>query len=261
MVKRPRVTGKPSLPPEADRWAKQAGIDPELARIQQQASASKLPLESIKDRFGNDTRQLNQDHVAALAESIAVLGLIEPLAIDSKNRLLAGSHRRAAIALVKQNSPDEFDLQFPGGLVPVLTMPFDSETDPGLALAIETAENAQRKDYTESEVRALAERLKDAGYVSKRGKPAPGDKLLIPTLAAAIGKHRRTVERYLEDSNATDVAITEKKKGHQSLKAAHRALQKWQQVEPSNQKEESLAKKLPSIIKLIENILEENKKD
>lgn len=252
--------GKPSLPPGADQWAKQAGIDPELARIQQQASASKLPLESIQDRFGTDTRPLNQDHVAALAKSISVLGLIEPLAIDSKNRLLAGSHRRAAIALVKQHSPDEFDLHFPGGLVPVLTMPFDSEADPALALAIETAENSQRKDYTPDEVRALAERLKDAGYVLKRGKPKSGDKLLIPTLAAAIGKHERSVQRYLKNfertdaQNTTNVVITEREARNKLLLSCIRSLEKWQKLEPFEDDEKQAAQTIQELLNVLSKL-------
>ncbi|NJR62912.1 MAG: ParB/RepB/Spo0J family partition protein [Cyanobacteria bacterium CRU_2_1] len=256
MVKRPRIAGKPSLPPEAEQWAKQAGIDPELARIQQQASASKLPLADIKDRFGTDTRPLNQSHVLALAESIAVLGLIEPLAIDSQNRLLAGSHRRAAISLVKQEYPDAFDLQFPGGLVPVLTMPFDSETDPALALAIETAENVHRKDYTPDEVRALAERLKDAGYTSRRGKPKPGDKLLVPALEAAIGKHRRTIHRYLIDTggNETDVTISQRKQRDKLLSSCIRYLEKWQQLTPLNRDEMQIEQAIQEFLSILSKL-------
>jgi len=271
MVKRSRAVKPPSQPsaeslqPSADtsqtdqsQWTKQGGIDSELARIQQQASASKLPLESIKDRYQSDTRPLNRDHVLALAESIRVLGLIEPLAIDSQNRLLAGSHRRAAIAMVKQDHPEEFDRHFSDGLVPVLTMPFDSEAEPSLALAIETAENFQRKDYTESEVRALAERLKDAGYVSKRGKPKPGDKLLIPTLAAAIGKHRKTVERYLYGTDmpiTTDVAISQRDERNKLLLQCLRSLEKWQKLEPSDNDEKQALQAIQELSSILSKLV------
>jgi ParB family chromosome partitioning protein len=66
-----------------------------------EAVESKLPLESIGERSLDDTRDLNEDHVAELAESIAALGLIEPIVVDAKQRLLAGAHRKAAIQLLQ----------------------------------------------------------------------------------------------------------------------------------------------------------------
>ncbi len=46
-----------------------------------------MALDEIIDR-PLDTRQLNLAHMESLAESIAVLGLIQPIAIDSQGRLL-----------------------------------------------------------------------------------------------------------------------------------------------------------------------------
>lgn len=45
------------------------------------STLSTLPLDRIQLRETN-TRELQQQHVAALAESIAVLGLLEPLVVD-----------------------------------------------------------------------------------------------------------------------------------------------------------------------------------
>ena len=69
----------------------------EVKKPAPEASAlSTLPLDRIQLRETN-TRELQQQHVAALAESIAVLGLLEPLVVDQGGRLLAGGHRLAAI--------------------------------------------------------------------------------------------------------------------------------------------------------------------
>jgi len=82
-----------------------------LARMQQKKGQSQAPkvaegvllLDAIKPR-SQDTRPLNEAHVESLAESIAVLGLIEPLVTDQSGRLLAGGHRLAAIALLDRKS-------------------------------------------------------------------------------------------------------------------------------------------------------------
>ena len=46
-------------------------------------------LDQIKQRQ-QDTRELKQTHVLSLVESIGVLGLLEPLVLDIRYRLLAG---------------------------------------------------------------------------------------------------------------------------------------------------------------------------
>src|SRR3712207_422263 len=71
-----------------------------------------LPLSQILDRE-TDTRSLQSQHVTQLAESIAVLGLIEPLVVDRRGRLLAGGHRQAAIAQIKENNPEAYAQHFP----------------------------------------------------------------------------------------------------------------------------------------------------
>ena len=47
------------------------------------------------------TCPLNLAHVEALAESIAALGLIEPLVVDKQGRLLTGGHQLAAIVQLR----------------------------------------------------------------------------------------------------------------------------------------------------------------
>ena len=159
-------------------------------------------LAKILDRPHADTRELNGDHVQELADSIAAVGLIQPLAVDTAGHLLAGGHRRAALRLLKQQNPEAFDQHFAGDQIPVRVFEFKAKDEPGRAIAIETAENEKRRDYTREEVLALAERLKKAGYRDKPGKPKKGEKSLRPAIGMIIGKSSRTVRRYLNEEPA-----------------------------------------------------------
>ena len=159
-----------------------------------------IALDKILDRK-EDTRALNQKHVEALAESIAALGLIEPIVVDIKGRLLAGGHRKEAIVHLREDKPEAFDLHFPGGQVPVRVMAIDAEVNPELAIQVEVAENEKRKDYTPEEVRSLAKKLLNNGWVDRPGRPKTGEKPLRPAIELIIGKSYRTVQRYLEEED------------------------------------------------------------
>lgn len=164
-----------------------------------EAVESKLPLESIGERALDDTRDLNEDHVTELSESIAALGLIEPLVVDAKQRLLAGAHRKAAIQLLLQSQPGIFAERFPNG-VPIYRIDFDSETEPERALAIEAAENEKRRDYTPAEIRSIADKLRSAGYEDVKGRPKRSQKPLMPALSVVVGKSKRHLRRQLSDT-------------------------------------------------------------
>lgn len=220
-------------------------------------SESTIHLDAIQDREVN-TRELRPDHVDALAESIAVLGLIEPLAVDEKGQLLAGGHRLAAIRQLKERNLTAYEQKFEGDRIPVRIMPFDAEADPDLALQIEIAENEQRRDYTPAEVRALAERLKTAGYIDRKGRPAKGEKPLLPALEVIVGKSMRTLQRYIQEDkpdskNTTGVAFSAKK----HLRQAAIALDKWKQVkdeEPITPREKDLLQQLPDLLNLLQEL-------
>ena len=218
-----------------------------------------LPLEQITDRLSENTRLLNPKHVESLAESIAVLGLIEPLVVDQTGRLLAGGHRKAAIALLKDTNPDAFTERFPSSQIPVRVMPFDAQQESDLALQIEVAENEQRRDYTPNEVRAIANRLRDAGFVDLKGRPKKGQKALMPALSAVIGKSIRTVQSYLaapEELDETDVG--ESTKRFVLLQQGLAKLKKWQKsYELQSTDEEAQVKDIAHAIKLIEKVLKE----
>jgi ParB family transcriptional regulator, chromosome partitioning protein len=155
-------------------------------------------LDSITDRKEN-TRELNQGHVTNLSESIGVLGLLEPLVVDLRFRLLAGGHRKAAILFLRNSSPERYEILFPNDQVPIRMMPFDAEEDPDKAFQCEVAENEKRRDYSPTEVKALAERLKSAGFNQLKGRPKKGQKALMPALSVVVGKSIRRIQQYLEE--------------------------------------------------------------
>jgi ParB family chromosome partitioning protein len=157
----------------------------------------RIPLDQITTRPGR-TRDLNPGHVAALAESIAAIGLIHPPAVDRGNGLLAGAHRVAALRWLEEHARDRFLELFPDG-VPVRRMDLDPESDADLAFAVETAENEQRRDYSPPEIQKLAHRLKAAGYhySAEGGRPRADHRPLMPALEIIVGKSVRQLRRIL----------------------------------------------------------------
>lgn len=230
----------------------------EQAKIDSQFRIT-LVLSQIKQRQ-EDTRDLNDAHVMALSESIAVLGLLEPLVVDRRNRLLAGGHRLAAIHLLQQIDDKAYHKQFPEDQVPVRVMPFDAEDDPERALQCEVAENEHRRDYTPKEVKTLADRLKKSGYRHTKGRPRKGQKALLPALEVIIGKHSRTIQRYLSGDdkskkNTTNVAFSVEVK---TLQRVQRDLEVWKKTHAqvvTGSKRTVLLKKIPAFIKLIDQVM------
>lgn len=218
-------------------------------------------LDQVKNR-SEDTRELNEVHVASLVESISVLGLLEPLVIDIKNRLLAGGHRLAALHVLREEDVETFLKLFPEEQVPVRVMPFDAFEEPELALQCEVAENEHRRDYTPNEVKVLAERLKRSGYSHGKGRPSKGKKPLLPALEVIIGKHTRTIQRYLSEGNpalenTTNVVFS---KDIKNLTKVYRALQSWQSNQSDilpTSKRALLAKRLPGFLKLVDQVIRE----
>jgi ParB family transcriptional regulator, chromosome partitioning protein len=194
-----------------------------------QARVATLPLSKIIDRV-TDTRELKSQHVEDLMLSIAALGLLEPLVVDNRGRLLAGGHRKAAIYLLKEQQPTEYAEHFPNELVPVRVLDFDANIDADFALQVEIAENEMRRDYTPAEVKVLAERLKAAGYVDTVGRPAAGDKALSPALKVIIGKSLRTVQRYLSDDKEKSMVDVAPFSSIDALANLKSSLTKWQKT-------------------------------
>ena len=234
----------------------------EDASIDVEVSSAKMPLDAIQDRLGDDTRSLNSSHVEQLAKSIALLGLIEPLVIDDHCRLLAGGHRRAAISQIKDEKPDIYEKWFSEG-VPVHRLSFDAELQPDLAVQIEVAENEQRRDYTAAEVRAIADRFREAGY-GVNGRPGKGQSPLIPALVAVVGKSRRQVQRYLEqgqEKSASYDALFSGGDYEGKLRRGSKALSQWLEKPNKTKSEKALERQLKPALDAISAYLEMSRKE
>ena len=267
----PKVNTKKKSP----NWGAVKNVTDDMANkdriIQEKRSREKtkraaIPLSQIKIRK-TDTRPLHEDHVNALSESIAVLGLLEPLVVDKRSRLLAGGHRLAAINVLKSTNSQVYQQHFPEDNIPVRVMDFDAEENDDLALQVEVAENEHRRDYTPKEVRLLADRLQAQGYKRLKGRPGKGEKSMILALAFVVNKSKRTIERYLQENSqennqknqksTTGVALSLEKK---NLTKTYTNLQNWQnslQEHPETPKRQALLKKLPRFMKAVDAALTE----
>ncbi|MBU49053.1 MAG: hypothetical protein CL920_10190 [Deltaproteobacteria bacterium] len=260
--------------------------------IQQQSVT--FPLNDLKARPGGDTRSLHLEHVVSLAESISALGLLEPIVIDKSGYLLAGGHRLAACRLLEatpkkrkkileelkgdssRTLPEELServdaLHWPGSkeelrLIPVRIMDFDANDDVDLALAIEAAENTQRKDYTAKEVFALYEKLISAGYTNKRGKPKEGERAAKPAIALVIGKSIRTVERMLLKAQEKESEVRQVQEVQKTFKGLSKAIEKFSKACEELEDSESTKKLIaylsaPKLQKLVKAVVKESLSD
>jgi len=204
------------------------------------AGADSVPVDDILLRKVSDTRGLSASHVVLLAESIAVLGLLEPIVIDQAGHLLAGAHRLAALQLLTITDPEKRILAFleraghpptegkelpsevaalverlkavktdglasryPKSVIPVVVVDVGGKDGKGLPLAIEAAENTVRRQYSADEVKALADRFKEAGYISSTGgRPEKDQKTVMDALEASLGRSKRQIQRILAPTKA-----------------------------------------------------------
>ena len=216
------------------------------------AFPSLMKFDQIKDRKV-DTRPLDPIHVEQLAESIAVLGLIEPLVVDIKGVLLAGAHRKSAIAQIQELAPDAYSTQFPEDMAPVRVMPFDADKEPDLALQVEISENEKRRDYTPTEIRALAERLRESGYTDMPGRPAKGERRLRPAIEVIVGKSLRQVRRILneDEKTRTHVRVSNKQLILSQLESVSERWLDLPNSERQNESDEILNKQVAKLLKQV----------
>lgn len=203
------------------------------AKLSLEAGIASVAIADIRLRKDADTRPLTARHVVELAESISVLGLLEPVVIDTAGNLLAGGHRLAALQLLADPMPVARRAAFlarcgcadvekpspePAGLadrlamlgdtplakveIPVQVVDVTGKGGPDLALAVEAAENNVRRAYTRDEITALAERFKEAGYKTTSGKPKAGEKTVLNALEAAVGRSKRQIQNILKGKTA-----------------------------------------------------------
>lgn len=231
---------------------------------QERSQKTKLPLNQIRARE-TDTRPLDPQHVADLAESIAALGLIEPLVVDVKGVLLAGGHRLAALQALQETNPEIYAQQFPDGQIQVHMLAFDAEQEPERALQVELAENEKRVNYTRDQIERLAERLRSLNYRDVRGRPKEGEKALGPALAVAIGVSARYVRRVLSEQkqdgqdqkNRNSVPIFQKLKLLKKIEAALEELGELPESEKLGRSEKALSKASSAFLASVQRAIAE----
>lgn len=186
-----------------------------------------MRLEAITDR-PQSTRRTSRKHVVALTQSIAAVGLIQPIAVNAQGTLLAGGHRLAALQLLKDEQPEVFAQLFEDGYVPVRIIELESG-DPGArkAFEIEMSENEKRRDYTGKEIGGLVARLKEAGYITTTGGPrkkGETQRHLTEALAMVLGKSRRQAQRLLSASEPTTSPTAKESAAARCLRAMDQVL-------------------------------------
>ena len=234
---------------------------------QERVQKTKLSLSQIRPRE-TDTRPLDPQHVSDLAESIAALGLIEPLVVDSKGVLLAGGHRLAALRALHDMNLEIYDALFPEGQIQVHMLTFDAEQEPERALQVELAENEKRVNYTRDQIERLADRLRTLDYREVRGRPKEGEKALGPALAVAIGVSTRYVRKILSEQrqnpsstkNRNSDPIFLKLKLLKKIEAAVLELAILPESEHPTQVERALSKSIPTFLKTLSNNINELKR-
>lgn len=182
----------------------------------------RLPLSQISARVHGDTRELNEQHVQELMESIEILGLISPLSVDREGTLLAGGHRRAALVLLAEHNPEYFSEHFAEG-VPVYRLDLLAEEAPVEALQVEIEENTQRRNYSAIEIKQAAKRLEQAGYEKLKGRPKEGQKSLKQALQRIFKLSDRRIQAILnQDEQLEKYKSTELPVSQKSLHSAQR---------------------------------------
>ncbi len=172
-----------------------APMGPPLPGLETQAPAkpriswSVLPAHDIQVVDLPGATGLNALHVLNLAESIAALGLLEPIVVDQHLRLLAGAHRLAAIQLLMVANPDArlhifaeagspgmvamltprirrlsvegFRELYPDARIMVLVLDTSGESD--IPAAVRRAEIAARQQWRVD----IAQELQNGGFVAR----------------------------------------------------------------------------------------------
>lgn len=184
-----------------------------------------LDVDDIKNRE-KDIRPLHVAHVVDLAMSFVAVGMLHFPIVDQHNVLLAGGHRKEAVALLKamrdapleqiretfdRNPVDDplsdsdvakiqgaYDRHFKNGLI-VHVFDTTGLDEVSIRREVEFIENDHRKDFTKEEIKQYVVDLEAAGYKRTEGRPKPGQRVLSVELARIIGKSRATVFRVLKE--------------------------------------------------------------
>ena len=172
--------------------------------------------------------------IEALAASMSVHGLLQPIAVDPENRLVAGQRR---IEAAKSLGWTDIACHVVQGLDDALGL-----------LAAENDENTCRKDFTWSEAVAMAERLelleKPKAKERQIRKPICSGKLpeqkkaeTREKVAVAVGKKARTLAKAAAVVASGDAALVAKMDTTGKVDGAHQELQKRAKIEAAKQRE------------------------
>lgn len=188
------LAGAAARAAEAGRRSAQADLKVEEDNLRKENAARLLSLDMVQPRPAADTRPVDEAHVQAIAESVRVMGLIQPIYLDREFRLVAGAHRLSAFRLLAQEDPQKWSK------IPVVVDPdLDAVTQPDIALRKEIVENEKRSNLTPAQVKAAAQRLleSDANFTRRPGRLKKGERAVTPFLADTFGVSKRYVRSLL----------------------------------------------------------------
>ena len=194
-MKKTRTPTTSAVTPTADPTKDDTKRIPDQETKQPRPTTSlRMALDDIIERT-NYTRDLCPEHVDMLAASIAAVGLEHPLVLLTNNHLVAGRHRLHALKTLRGQHPNVFAAQFPDGCVPVQVFDLGEDPDHEAVLALETTENAARKNYTYKEIARVITVLRAKGYTEKSGRPKAGERPVGPVLCRVFGLSPVTIAR------------------------------------------------------------------
>ena len=173
---------------------------------------STLPFTSII--FGNRFRTHYPD-IDELVESIATLGLIQPLAVDTTNRLLAGGRRYTAIRQLITDGRLPTDYEVP---VYVRTDLNGTEDDEIVARELELEENLQRNNMTWQENVLAIKQLHELRAKRARQSGATWSNAMTGKL---FNQSRCVVDQALKIATALEAGDTEVATAEHATAALH----------------------------------------
>lgn len=257
------------------------------ARSKMESRDSRRDPAKIKPRASGSTREVNALHVLELAESIEALGLLQPIAIDKNDYLIAGEHRLIACQILALRDADarihhwesiklssskqfnnlkkveeakervknldhgKFSNKYKDLEIPVLVLPFESSKEIEKSLLAETAENEKRINYSKDEIRKIADKLRSAGYIERAGRPKEGEKSLKNALTVISGKSWRQIYRDMnEEKTMTHVRVFDEKKELNKL------LKMMEKIDLNTSSNDDFKLNLNKFIKVIRSRLE-----
>lgn len=153
-------------------------------------------------RWEHPLRPEDVTHVSRLEEHLISYGLLHPLVVDARHRVIAGNHRWKALTHLRESKPDIFQAQFPDGRIPAMVLPFDADEDIELTFGLMASENLCRKDPSPEEIVVAREYLRAQGYHVDAGRPPEGQKPIRTILAQILGCTERQVKRGLQVARA-----------------------------------------------------------